>query len=118
MLNHKPTAKLTWSSDVHVTTSATKEGGKDGKGMLSIVVDEQVPAGKLSSLGNNLSFSTYFFGTSFSQILKSSTPTELNLMKNSYWVTVSSFLRLLQILPIVSHSNSPSLQTVQRHSST
>ncbi|GAA5935662.1 SET domain-containing protein [Sporobolomyces koalae] len=43
MLNHKPTAKLTWSSDVHVTTSATNKQGKDGKGMLSIVVDEPVP---------------------------------------------------------------------------
>ncbi|GAA5958701.1 hypothetical protein JCM3765_006008 [Sporobolomyces pararoseus] len=44
MLNHKPTAKLTWSSDVHVETTATKEGGKNGKGMLSIVVDEEVPS--------------------------------------------------------------------------
>ncbi|GAA5873147.1 hypothetical protein JCM16303_006955 [Sporobolomyces ruberrimus] len=43
MLNHKPTAKLTWCSDVHVTTTSTMEGGKDGKGMLSIVVDEEVP---------------------------------------------------------------------------
>ncbi|GAA6005800.1 hypothetical protein JCM11491_004015 [Sporobolomyces phaffii] len=43
LLNHKPTAKLTWSSDVHVATVASTEGGKDGKGMLSIVVDEEVP---------------------------------------------------------------------------
>lgn len=50
MLNHKPTAKLTWSSDVHVTTTSTTEGGKDGKGMLSIVVDEEVPVGTLKSL--------------------------------------------------------------------
>ncbi|GAA5916508.1 SET domain-containing protein [Sporobolomyces salmoneus] len=44
MLNHKPTAKLTWSSDVHTVTTATREGGKDGLGMFSIVVDEEVPA--------------------------------------------------------------------------
>ncbi|GAA6063235.1 hypothetical protein JCM10212_005842 [Sporobolomyces blumeae] len=46
MLNHQPTAKLTWSSDVHVETSRSSPAkGKDGKGMLSIVVDEVVPAG-------------------------------------------------------------------------
>jgi len=47
MLNHKPTAKLTWSSDVHVVTTRTVPDGKDGKGMLSIVIDEEVPTGKL-----------------------------------------------------------------------
>ena len=45
MLNHKPTAKLTWSSDVHINTTAANGAGKDGKGMLSIVVDEEIPAG-------------------------------------------------------------------------
>ncbi|GAA5848202.1 hypothetical protein JCM5353_005826 [Sporobolomyces roseus] len=44
MLNHKPTAKLTWSSDVHVVITRTAPDGKDGKGMLSIVIDEEVPA--------------------------------------------------------------------------
>ncbi|GAA5912543.1 hypothetical protein JCM6882_004797 [Rhodosporidiobolus microsporus] len=44
MLNHRPTAKLTWSSDVHVETVGTGEDGKKGKGSLTIVLDEDTPA--------------------------------------------------------------------------
>ncbi|GAA5986198.1 hypothetical protein JCM11641_002886 [Rhodosporidiobolus odoratus] len=46
MLNHRPTAKLTWSSDVHVETAGTGEDGKKGKGSLTIVVDEALEADK------------------------------------------------------------------------
>ncbi|GAA5835729.1 hypothetical protein JCM11251_007411 [Rhodosporidiobolus azoricus] len=44
MLNHRPTAKLTWSSDVHVETVGSGEDGKKGKGSLTIVPDEDTPA--------------------------------------------------------------------------
>ncbi|GAA6008631.1 hypothetical protein JCM10207_007185 [Rhodosporidiobolus poonsookiae] len=44
MLNHRPTSKVTWSSDVHVETVGTGADGKKGKGSLTIVLDEETPA--------------------------------------------------------------------------
>ncbi|GAA5890206.1 hypothetical protein JCM5296_002850 [Sporobolomyces johnsonii] len=44
MLNHRPTSKVTWSSDVHVETEGTGAEGKKGKGSLTIVLDEAVGA--------------------------------------------------------------------------
>ncbi|GAA5858413.1 hypothetical protein JCM1840_001192 [Sporobolomyces johnsonii] len=44
MLNHRPTSKVTWSSDVHVETAGTGAEGKKGKGSLTIVLDEAVGA--------------------------------------------------------------------------
>ncbi|GAA5910166.1 hypothetical protein JCM8208_006747 [Rhodotorula glutinis] len=42
MLNHRPTAKVTWSSDVHAEVASS--GGEGDKGSLTIVLDEDVPA--------------------------------------------------------------------------
>ena len=53
MLNHRPTAKVTWSSDVHAEV-ASGDGAGD-KGSLTIVLDEDVPA--RASLALSLSLS-------------------------------------------------------------
>ncbi|GAA5944299.1 hypothetical protein JCM3775_003319 [Rhodotorula graminis] len=44
MLNHRPTAKVTWSSDVHAEVASSD--GEGDKGSLTIVLDEDVPAGE------------------------------------------------------------------------
>lgn len=57
LLNHRPTAKVTWSTDVHAvpvggarqaattTTSTSSSSSDQDKGSLTIVLDEAVPAG-------------------------------------------------------------------------
>lgn len=43
LLNHRPTAKVTWSTDVHA--APTNKGAEAVPGSLTIVLDEAVSAG-------------------------------------------------------------------------
>ncbi|GAA5975503.1 hypothetical protein JCM10908_005181 [Rhodotorula pacifica] len=45
LLNHRPTARVTWSSDVRGAGSGSVTGGEEKGGSLTIVLDELVPAG-------------------------------------------------------------------------
>ena len=49
MLNHRPTAKVTWSSDVRSVAPSGTDGDGGDKGSLTIVLDEDVGAGSCHS---------------------------------------------------------------------